>query len=423
MLRSALVVALTAVALVAAAPDAHAQTPFVNPVCLVGACDEDDDQKESRDTGCALPATLVCAGGTIVDEAFDTVGGAAQAGLEVAGDAVMGGLTNWVAGGAAWLLQRASRLLDRSTRPALGSTWFRQQYRTMIGLAIALSLLFLLCALLDATLHQDPRTLVRSALVALPVSILLCFAAVTLVEAALALTDWMSAAVLHRFERDTGEFFGDIGDVLVPSSLSGSPLPGFLLFLGALFTALATFVVWLELIMREAAIYVAVAFLPLCFVAMVWKRTAHWCRKLVELLAAIILAKLTIAVAIALAAGAMGNARGGEGGLTALMAGCAVMLIAALTPWLLMRLVPIAEAAGHLALHRGSVRSAVSAAPGVRTAATVVQQTVLVAATRGLGGVRAGRMEPPVVAPPPPLPRAQATNGSGTATSARRSRS
>jgi hypothetical protein len=256
------------------------------------------------------------------------------------------------------------------------------------------------------------RALLRSALFALPVSLLLCFAAVTLVEGALALTDWMSAAVLRRFEDDTGEFFADVGEVLVPSSLSGSALPGFLLFLGALFTALATFVVWLELIMREAAIYVAVAFLPLTFVAMVWERTAHWCRKLVELLAAIILAKLTIAVAIALAAGAMANARDREGGLTALMAGCAVMVIAALTPWLLLRLVPIAEAAGHLALHRGSARSAVGTMPGARTAAGVVQQTALLVATSGgLAAARGVRGATPVVAAPPPLPRAEALNG------------
>lgn len=410
MFRSGIVVVVAAFVLAAVPQPARAQTLIVDPVCLVGGCDEDREPEKTSRT-CPVPATLVCAGDAIIDGAFDVAGDA----VGVAGDAVMEGLTNWVAGGADWLLDRAAKVLDRSTRPALGSTWFQQQYRTMLGFAVALSLFFLLCSLLHSTLRQDPRALVRSALVALPVSMLLCFAAVTLVESALAVTDWMSAGVLRRFERDTGEFFADVGEVLLPSSLSGSPLPGFLLFLGALFAAIATFVVWLELIMREAAIYVAVAFLPLCCSAMVWERTAHWCRKLVELLAAIILAKLTIAIAIALAAGAMGNARGGEGGLTALMAGCAVMVIAALTPWLLLRLVPIAESAGHLALHRGSARAAVAAAPGAQTAATVVQQTVLLAATRGTSALagRAGAAIP-AVAPPPPLPRGDAPSGKPT---------
>jgi hypothetical protein len=416
MCRSALGVALTTLVLAGLPAEATAQSTIVtNPVCLVGGCAEKDGDKPEpwKESSCPLPATLVCAGGTIVDTATGLIGDAAGAGLEVAGDAVMGGLTDWVAGGAAWLLKRAATLLERSTRPALGSTWFQRQYRTMIGLAVALSLLFLLCAVLQATLRQDPRALLRSALLALPLSLLLCFAAVTVVEGALAVTDWMSAAVLQRFERDTGEFFADVGEVLVPASLTGSPLPGFLLFLGALATALATFVVWLELIMREAAIYVTVAFLPMCFAAMVWERTAHWCRRLVELLAAIILAKLTIATAVAIAAGAMGHARGADGGFTALMAGCAVMIIAALTPWLLLRLVPIAESAGHLALHRGSARAAMGTAPGAQTAAMVVRQSVLMAASPGaLAATRHQLLATkPAAAPRPPLPTSGRANG------------
>jgi hypothetical protein len=356
MSRSAMSLVVLVLMLACTPSDASAQAPAPNPVCLVGGCDEDGRDKADppENSSCPVPATLVCAGGAIVDTAGDVVG---EAGLELAGDAVMGGLTDWVAGGAAWLLGKAAKLLERSARPALGSTWFQRQYSSMLGLAVALSLVFLLCAVLQATLRQDARALTRSVLLALPLSMLLCFTAVTLVEGALAFTDWMTAAVLRRFERDTGEFFADVSEVLVPASLTGNPLPGFLLLLGALVTALATFVVWLELIMREAAIYLSVAFLPLCFAAMVWERTAHWCRRLVELLAAIILARFTIATAVAVAAGAMGHARGGQGGLTALMAGCAVMLIAALTPLLLLRLVPIAEAAGDVALHRGATRA------------------------------------------------------------------
>jgi hypothetical protein len=380
----------------------------------VGACREERKQRDDppNRSACPLPATLVCAGGSIIGGAVDAVGDAAEAGVGVAGDAVMGGLTNWVTGGAAWLLERAATHLDRSTRPALGSAWFQRQYRMMVALAGGLSLLFLLCAALHATLRQDPRALLRSALLALPVSLFLCFAAVTLVEGALAVTDWMTEAVLYRFERDSGEFFADVGSALLPASPTASPLPGFLLFLGALITGIATFVVWLELVMREAAIYLAVAFLPLCFLAIVWERTAHWCRRLVELLAALILAKFTIAVAVALAAGAMGHARGGEGGLTALMAGSAVMLIAALTPWVLFRLVPIAETAGHLALHRGSAAAALGSAPGGQTAAMVVRQSVLVAASpSGLTATRHHLLAAkPAAAPLPPLPLAPGVN-------------
>ena len=53
------------------------------------------------------------------------------------------------------------------------------------------------------------------------------------------------------------------------------------------------------------------------------------------------------------------------------------MLIAALTPFLLLRVIPLSEAAGHAALHRGAARGAVGAMPGARTGGMVVRQFVL----------------------------------------------
>ena len=52
----------------------------------------------------------------------------------------------------------------------------------------------------------------------------------------------------------------------------------------------------------------SVAFLPLTFVAIVWRPTTVWCRRLTEGLVAIILSKFALAVAFTLAAGALGEA-------------------------------------------------------------------------------------------------------------------
>ena len=75
----------------------------------------------------------------------------------------------------------------------------------------------------------------------------------------------------------------------------------------------------------------AVAFLPLAFVAIVWRPTSVWCRRLTDGLLAVILSKFVLAVAFTLAAGAIGQ--GGDadgGGLSAVVGGGAVLLIAAL---------------------------------------------------------------------------------------------
>ena len=61
------------------------------------------------------------------------------------------------------------------------------------------------------------------------------------------------------------------------------------------------------MIIRDAAIYICVFFLPLTFVAMIWPATSRWARRLVELLVAIILAKFVIVAILSLATAAITN--------------------------------------------------------------------------------------------------------------------
>lgn len=328
----------------------------------------------------AIPlATAACAGPVLSlacgvgEDAVGAIGDIVGAGAGVVGGAAMDGLSSWVGEGAAWLVRRVAGLVERSTRPDLGAGWFTRQYSAMLALALVLALAFLLVALAHAALRQDPAAAARAAFVALPLALCGSFAAVALVEIFLAATDEAALIVTRRTAGDSREFFDDLANAITPSvSSPANAIPGFLALLAALFAALLCMVVWIELILREAAIYLAVAFLPLSLAAMVWERTAHLSRRLLEGLAAVIAAKLTIAVAVAFAASAMGNARPGSGGgMTAILAGCSVLFLAALSPWVLLRLIPLAG--DHVGIHRGAVRRATRSAPGAGTAATVVR--------------------------------------------------
>ncbi|HWW54076.1 MAG TPA: hypothetical protein VNY84_09910, partial [Acidimicrobiales bacterium] len=104
-----------------------------------------------------------------------------------------------------------------------------------------------------------------------------------------------------------------------------------------------------ELLMRTAAVYVAVLFLPIVLAGLVWPATLRWARRLVELLAVLILSKFVIVAVLSLAASALAD--GVEhGGLAALLSGASLLLLAAFAPYTLLRLVPFVEAgaANHL---------------------------------------------------------------------------
>jgi len=282
----------------------------------------------------------------VTDGPADAIGDVVAAPVKAAGDEVMKGITNWVGNGASWLIGQAGRLIDETTTPRIQSPWFVRQYGTMAALAAVFALPLLLLAVMQALVRQDMGQLVRSAFVHLPLAFGLTAAAVTVVQLLLQLTDAMSAQVASSVGSDAAEFFKDTGKSLgvVLAATGGNPVPLFAVFLGALVAAAGAFCVWLELLVRSAAIYVAVLFLPFTFVAMIWPQTARWCRKLVEVLVAVIAAKFVIVAIMALAAAGLGQSRGEEA-FQGVLAGAALMLLAAFSPFVLLKLLPFAEAA------------------------------------------------------------------------------
>jgi hypothetical protein len=110
----------------------------------------------------------------------------------------------------------------------------------------------------------------------------------------------------------------------------------------------AAFVLWLELLIRAAAVYVAVLFLPLALATLVWPAVSHWCRRLVETLAALILSKFVIVATLSLAAGAVSSGTSGTGdhgsGFSSVLAGGALLLMATFVPFAILRMIPAVEA-------------------------------------------------------------------------------
>ena len=134
------------------------------------------------------------------------------------------------------------------------------------------------------------------------------------------------------------------------------------MFLGGLFVAFAALVLWLELVVRAAAVSVAVLFLPLALAALVWPSVSHWCRRLADTLVALVLSKLVVAAVLSLAAGAIAGGlgvspSGAGGGFAAVVTGIALLVIAILAPFTLLRLVPAVEAGASPISNRRAIGS------------------------------------------------------------------
>ena len=171
---------------------------------------------------------------------------------------------------------------------------------------------------------REPCCAARS--MRLPLALLFTGVSVQLVALGLAATDQASAMMLDAAGDPTHRLL--LGLVAGLSRGGGLGLAAFGGFMVVLAAAIVSFVLWLELAVRSAAIAAASLFLPLALAGLAWPATAHWARRLGETLAALVLSKLVIAAVLALAAGLLGS----SSGLAGVVEGIALLAVAGLRP-------------------------------------------------------------------------------------------
>ncbi len=202
-----------------------------------------------------------------------------------------------VVAGAQYALQQTGRLVGSTETPRLGATWFSAYYWRMAAVATLLTLPFLCAAAIQAMLRSDVSLLARSAFGYLPLGLLAVGIAAPLTGLLLAASDEMSAIVSAAAgHADTG-ILDRAGLV---SLIAGGSRSLFVAFFIALFTVAGAVTLWLELLIRQAAVYVIVLMLPLFFAAMVWPARRIWAIRAVELLVALILSKFAIVAVLSL---------------------------------------------------------------------------------------------------------------------------
>jgi hypothetical protein len=349
--------------------------------------------------GASCPATasaLATAGlGPACQVASGVAGVAGSAASQVAGfgvDTVLDALGSWVSDGAAWLLAQIGGVLGSTTSVDLTASWFTAHYGTMAALAGVVIVPLLLLGIIQSIYRQDASGLVRSVAVNVPLAILLTAVAVKLVELGLAVTDAMSAAVAQGAGLDAGNFMASVTLALSGTTALGQPaVPAFVLFLGSLAVVFGAVMVWVELLIRSAAVYVTVLFLPLALASLAWPAISHWCRRLVDTLVALILGKFVIVSVLSLGAGALaGSASAGGGGFTAVLGGAALLILSAFAPWALFRLLPFLEAGAVGHLEGLSHRSRQTVSAPVKGLAQVAMRSASAGSMAGAAGGMTG---------------------------------
>ena len=330
-------------------------------------------------TAIGIPTPCDIPGGDLV---CDAVGSVAQGAATATADFIMRGVTVWVTNAAVWIAGKVGELIDATTSPNVQADWFQNQYATMLAVAAALALPMLLLAVIQAVWRQDVWILLRAAFGYLPIAFILAAAAIVATQLLIVITDDLSTMIVSSLGSDSTSLLQSVGDAYgrALDDNAGDAIPLFGIFLGAIILAIGAFVLWLEMIIRDVAVYVALFFLPLTFVAMIWPATGRWAKRLVELLVAVVLAKFVIVAIITLATAAITNTTLAESGndnvFERMIAGSALLVLAAWSPFALLRMLPMMEMAAATVTGNRNTLSNAAGSAGIQSPATHMRQAM-----------------------------------------------
>lgn len=284
-------------------------------------------------------------------------------------------LTEWVGTAAGWLFLKVVALISNTTSPNLFHSAFLTKYRQILALAAILTAGVVAMAVIEGGRRGDVGQLTSMLVGGLPTAVLGMVVGIAIIQLSLNLVDALSAGAAEATKSDIQKWFeagakwmvkglthstaaGTGGDNAqeVAANAAASATPGFVLFISELLAVIGAFGLWIELLMRDAAIYVCALFLPLGLAASVWPRWSGVLRKTFEILVCLIVSKFMIVMVISLAASFLGKPDGVE----SLLAGSAMMIVALLCPFMLLKVIPFMEGVMLTSGATGMARSAVS---------------------------------------------------------------
>ncbi len=297
-------------------------------------------------------------------EAPGAVGGLLGEAAGAAGSGIMNALAEWMIGAATQVTGFVSKEMQETTTPQLESSWYEAQFQPMADLGAALGLLVAMIALASAAIRRSPEALAAT-LVGIARAGIGTGLVIPLTVIGLGIADQISSAVItsspHTFWATVTHAWGTHGFGGFGSSALATLIAAIEVF--------AAVFVWLELIVRNAAIYVAVLFFAATLAAAIWPALSAWPGRLGRMLMLFVILKPVALIVLSLAGNAaaagLSFGSGVSGPVGTILAAIVIFALAAFAPWALMYLLAAdAESAYMAAGMRAAAGAAVTDSDG-----------------------------------------------------------
>ncbi|MFI0900876.1 hypothetical protein [Streptomyces sp. NPDC020983] len=239
---------------------------------------------------------------------------------------------------AGWTIDKLSAAVTKTTEVDFTNTSFLRQYAVVFAASTILTLILWLLAVAKRAVRGVPMTEALTEAVGFLWLTVLASAFTplilyTVVSATDAVTDVMSSGT----KSDTDVFFGSFSAALTKGTdIGGGPI---MLIVVSMVSVLAAGVLWLELVIRAALLYVGAMLGTAVYAGLVDKNMWHHVRRWAGVMIAVILVKPVIVVVLGLA-GALSSSSDGPDSFSAVVSGLAIILLAIFASFMIYRFVP-----------------------------------------------------------------------------------
>lgn len=292
-------------------------------------------------------------------------------------------LANGCAEAAAWTIRRLSDLVNETTKVDFTNPAFLRQYAIVFAASTILTLVLWLLAVAKRAVRGVPFVEAFTEAVGFLWLVVLASAFTPLIlYTVVTATDAVTEAVSSGTRDDTNAFFGTFAEALEKGNdIGGGPI---MLIVVSLISILAAGVLYLELVIRAALLYIGALLGTAVYAGLVDKNLWGHVRRWAGIMIAVILVKPVIMIVLSLAGALAGE--NGPNAFSAIVSGLAIILLAIFASAMIYRFVP--GFGDEIVNHRNASQDAASrqAAAVVSSPATMLRQGITTHGARGGGG-------------------------------------
>jgi hypothetical protein len=245
-------------------------------------------------------------------------------------------LTQWVIDSCSWVLSAASAVLQATSDPQRITQAANAEFSLLLRAAPIIMVSGLLVSTLVLLQRGEPGRLVREYALVAPLLVLGIGVARPMALMLLTIVDELCSIAVPS----SG---GNINQLVNALAAMPTGTPGFVLFLLAIGLVVGSMLLWVELVVRSVFLTLLLCLTPILFSLSAFSPLRRVAWRTVETFAALAFSKFVIVVTLSL-----GLSEISSDSATLIVQGIATMGLAALSPYLILRLVPLVESS---ALH------------------------------------------------------------------------